>query len=87
MSVSDMAHAYYNGSNKDMTATDTHKNLVYYVAKQMSSVCSAEEYAIALAKFFVKQYPKVYPYTPALSLPVDHACYMSINFHLHMRWP
>lgn len=54
-----MAHAYYNGSNKDMTATDTHKNLVYYVAKQMSSVCSAEEYAIALAKFFVKQYPKI----------------------------
>lgn len=23
-----MDHAYYEGSNKDMTATDTHKNLV-----------------------------------------------------------
>ncbi len=32
---------------------------VYYVAKQMSRECSAEEYAIALAKFFVKEYPKV----------------------------
>lgn len=28
MSISDMAHAYYEGSNEDMTATDTHKNLV-----------------------------------------------------------
>lgn len=59
MSISDMAHAYYEGSNEDMTATDTHKNLVYYVAKQMSRECSAEEYAIALAKFFVKEYPKI----------------------------
>ena len=25
---SDMAHAYYSGSNKDMTATDTQKNTV-----------------------------------------------------------
>lgn len=59
MSVSEMAHAYYDGSNKDMTATDTHKNVVYYIAKQMSKACSAEEYAITLAKFFVKEYPKV----------------------------
>lgn len=59
MSVSDMAHAYYDGSNKNMTATDTHKNVVYLIAKKMSQPCSAEEYAIALAKFFVKEYPKV----------------------------
>ena len=28
MLESDMAHAYYQGSNKDMTATDTQKNTV-----------------------------------------------------------
>lgn len=30
MLESDMAHAYYQGSNKDMTATDTQKNTVRY---------------------------------------------------------
>ena len=34
---------------------------VYYVAKQCSEKCSPEEYAIALATFFVKEYPKVRP--------------------------
>ena len=32
---------------------------VYYVAKQCSQRCTPEEYAIALAKHFVKTYPKV----------------------------
>ena len=32
---------------------------VYYVAKQCSDRCSAEEYAIALARHFVKTYPLV----------------------------
>lgn len=54
-----MAHAYYDGSNKDMTATDTHKNVVYLVAKKMGQPCSAEEFATALAKFFVSEYPKI----------------------------
>jgi len=32
---------------------------VYYVAKQCNHKCSAEEYAIALAKHFVSTYPGV----------------------------
>ncbi|DBA99581.1 TPA: hypothetical protein ACH3X3_012157 [Trebouxia sp. C0006] len=59
MLESDMAHAFTGGSNADMTATDTQKNTVYYVAKQCSQRCTPEEYAIALAKHFVKTYPKV----------------------------
>ena len=102
MLESDMAHAFKNGDNTDMTTTDTTKNTVrfltpilgykrgnevktkwqcasqnyfqlpfsslsfvlgamqvYYVAKQCSSRCSAEEYAIALGKHFCKVYPLV----------------------------
>ena len=57
---SDMGHAYVTPSNKGMTATDTQKNTVYYVAKQMKSYCTPEEFAIALGKHFVKQYPLVF---------------------------
>ena len=32
---------------------------VYYVAKQCSQKCTAEEYAIALGKHFVSTYPEV----------------------------
>lgn len=56
---SDMAHAFKSGDNSDMTTTDTTKNTVYYVAKQCSSKCSAEEYAIALGKHFCKVYPLI----------------------------
>ncbi|KAK9810412.1 hypothetical protein WJX72_010308 [[Myrmecia] bisecta] len=59
MLESDMAHAFISGSNKDMTATDTQKNLVYFVGKQCPRRCSVEQYAIALAKKFVEEYPKV----------------------------
>jgi urate oxidase len=48
MLESDMAHAYLTESNRGMTATDTQKNTVYYVAKQMKEPCSPEEYALAL---------------------------------------
>ena len=34
---------------------------VYYVAKKCSQRCSAEEYAIELAKHFVTEYPLVKP--------------------------
>ena len=54
-----MAHAYLTDSNRGMTATDTQKNTVYYIAKKMSSECSPEEFAIALAKHFVNEYPLV----------------------------
>ncbi|KAK9805934.1 hypothetical protein WJX73_006434 [Symbiochloris irregularis] len=57
--VSDMAHAFKTSSNADMTATDTQKNTVYFVAKQCSQRCSPEEYGVALARHFVKTYPKV----------------------------
>lgn len=59
MLESDMAHAYLTESNRGMTATDTQKNTVYYVAKQMKEPCSPEEYALALASHFVKEYPLV----------------------------
>lgn len=56
---SDMEHAFLFGDNTGMTATDTQKNTCYVVAKRMSSRCSPEEYAIALAKHFVQQYPRI----------------------------
>ncbi|KAK9815848.1 hypothetical protein WJX72_010739 [[Myrmecia] bisecta] len=59
MLESDMAHAFTTGSNKGMTATDTQKNMVYYVGKQCSSRCTIEEYATALGKKFVDEYPLV----------------------------
>jgi urate oxidase len=59
MLESDMAHAFLTDSNAGMTATDTQKNTVYYIAKQMSQRCSPEEYALALARHFVKTYPLV----------------------------
>lgn len=59
MLESDMAHAFLEGSNTDMTATDTQKNTVYFIAKKCSKRCTAEEYAIALARHFVDTYPKV----------------------------
>lgn len=59
MLESDMAHAFLTHSNKGMTATDTQKNTVYYIAKKMDNVCSPEEFAIALARHFVREYPLV----------------------------
>ncbi|KAK3265316.1 hypothetical protein CYMTET_25992 [Cymbomonas tetramitiformis] len=56
---SDMEHAYLNGDNTGMTATDTMKNTCYIVAKRMEQRCSPEEYAIALATHLVTTYPKV----------------------------
>lgn len=56
---SDMAHAFLTPSNEGMTATDTQKNIVYYIAKQFNSPCTPEEFAVALAKHFVATYPKV----------------------------
>ena len=54
-----MEHAYVEGSNEGMTATDTQKNMCYYVAQQMESPCSVEEYALALGRKFVAEYPLV----------------------------
>lgn len=59
MLESDMAHAYKTPSNAGMTATDTQKNTVYYVAKQLPSNASPEDFGIALAKHFVTTYPLV----------------------------
>jgi urate oxidase len=60
MLESDMAHAFLTPSNAGMTATDTQKNAVYYVAKQMSQPCSPEEFAIALGRHFIQHYPLVW---------------------------
>ena len=54
-----MAHAFLTESNEGMTPTDTQKNIVYYVAKQFPNPCSPEEYALALARHFVRTYPLV----------------------------
>lgn len=59
MLESDMAHAYLTESNAGMTATDTQKNTVYYVAKRLPPNSSPEDFAIALAKHFVATYPLV----------------------------
>lgn len=59
MLESDMAHAYKTPSNAGMTATDTQKNTVYYIAKNLPSNASPEDFATALAKHFVATYPLV----------------------------
>ena len=59
MLESDMAHAFLTDSNAGMTSTDTQKNTVYYIAKQFPNPCSPEEYALALARHYVKTYPLV----------------------------
>ena len=59
--LSAMEHAFLRGSNEGMTATDTQKNTVYYVAKKYLTYerHSPEDFAIALAKHFVAEYPLV----------------------------
>jgi len=56
-----MEHAFVDGSNEGMTATDTQKNTVYYVAKTCLTYerHSPEDFAVALAKHFVTEYPLV----------------------------
>lgn len=56
---SDMAHAFLTDSNEGMTATDTQKNTVYYIAKKLPPHSSPEDFAISLAKHFVGTYPLV----------------------------
>lgn len=59
--LSAMEHAFVQGDNSGMTATDTQKNTVYYVAKTCLTYerHSPEDFAIALARHFVKEYPLV----------------------------
>lgn len=57
--LSAMEQAFLHGDNAGMTPTDTVKNTVYYVAKKMKQRCTAEEFAIEIAKHFVKEYPLV----------------------------
>lgn len=59
MLESDMEHAFLTESCAGMTPTDTQKNVVYYVAKQMAEPCGPEEFGIAIAKQFVSEYPLV----------------------------
>jgi len=57
--LSAMEHAYVAGSNEGMTATDTQKNMVYYVAQQLEQGAAIEEFALALGRKFVSEYPLV----------------------------
>eukprot|EP00201_Polytomella_parva_P021528 CAMPEP_0175042350 /NCGR_PEP_ID=MMETSP0052_2-20121109/2510_1 /TAXON_ID=51329 ORGANISM="Polytomella parva, Strain SAG 63-3" /NCGR_SAMPLE_ID=MMETSP0052_2 /ASSEMBLY_ACC=CAM_ASM_000194 /LENGTH=301 /DNA_ID=CAMNT_0016305143 /DNA_START=64 /DNA_END=969 /DNA_ORIENTATION=- len=59
MIESPMEHAFYTESNEGMTPTDTQKNNVYVVAKRTPQRCSVDEFAVKLAKHFVKTYPLV----------------------------
>lgn len=59
MLESDMAHAFLTESNRGMTATDTQKNMVYVIAKSLTEPCTPEQFALALAKKFVNEYPLV----------------------------
>ena len=54
-----MAHAFESNSNAGMTATDTQKNAVYLVAKQLPAPTPPEGFALALARFFLEHYPLV----------------------------
>lgn len=56
MLESDMEHAFRSDSNASMTSTDTQKNAVYFVAKQLREPCSPEEFGLALARHFVRSY-------------------------------
>lgn len=59
--LSEMEHAFVQGDNTGMTATDTQKNTVYYVAKNHLTYerHSPEDFAMALARHFVNEYPLV----------------------------
>lgn len=59
MLESDMTHAFLEGDNAGMTATDTQKNTVYVVGQRMPQKCTPEEFGIALAQHFVNMYPLV----------------------------
>lgn len=59
MLESDMEHAFLTESCEGMTPTDTQKNIVYVVAKEMAEPCGPEELAVAVAKKFVDEYPLV----------------------------
>jgi urate oxidase len=54
-----MERAYTDGDNSGMTATDTVRNSVYYVAKGLAEYCSADAFAVRLAEHFVATYPLV----------------------------
>jgi len=54
-----MEHAYVEGSNEGMTATDTQKNMVYLVAQQLEMHSAIEDFALALGRKFIKEYPLV----------------------------
>ena len=57
-----MAAAYIEGDNTGMTATDTQKNLIYYVAKTMCghhSKTSCDEFAMHVAHLLCTKYPLV----------------------------
>lgn len=59
MLQSDMEKAYTEGQNTGMTATDTQKNTIYWLAKHCSERCSPEEFAVTVAKHLVTKYEKV----------------------------
>jgi urate oxidase len=54
-----MEHAYLEGTNTGMTATDTQKNTIYYMAKKMKPNAAPEDFALALARHFVETYEPV----------------------------
>ncbi|GMH32258.1 hypothetical protein BSKO_00092 [Bryopsis sp. KO-2023] len=56
---SSVEHAFTAGSNEGLTATDTIKNTVYLIAKQMEAPCSPEDFGMAIGQHFIDTYEKV----------------------------
>ena len=54
-----MEPAYTHRDNTGMTATDTQKNTVYYVAKGLARPTAPERFAELLAEHFIQEYPLV----------------------------
>eukprot|EP00244_Chara_vulgaris_P010870 TRINITY_DN5135_c0_g3_i2.p1 TRINITY_DN5135_c0_g3~~TRINITY_DN5135_c0_g3_i2.p1 ORF type:complete len:312 (-),score=41.77 TRINITY_DN5135_c0_g3_i2:816-1751(-) len=57
--LSDVEAAFARGDNSGVVATDSIKNTVYVLAKELKQRVSVEDFGIKLAEHFVKTYPQV----------------------------
>lgn len=88
---SDMAHAYHDGTNTDMTATDTQKNTVrspllaalmghqaLHFAKQLpSSAQGSQPYALHISWLLAPHYKLPFAAPPALLIRSSLSCVLS----------
>ncbi|GBG75700.1 hypothetical protein CBR_g20325 [Chara braunii] len=57
--LSDVEAAFVHGDNSGVVATDSIKNTVYVLGKELKQRVSVEDFGIKLAEHFVKTYPQV----------------------------